>query len=190
MGFIASDKPCGKGPVPYCLDEVSRSGDARTRLEQLANAIKGAPTYHDLAKVLDKHLMAYVISNAGERARIVEHLNKNWFDASSKDAYFPGQPVAEIYAKGLLKALELSLNAATPVPLNAWWLIDDRTKVTMLTLADVDEKSGTTVGGRVTLLIQTPPPTQHGRGQSIMGKLAHAWFTREKSGQVDTEEVK
>jgi hypothetical protein len=192
MGFVSSGKPCGKGPIPFCLDEVSRGGNARTRLQQLSDAVKALPSYQDLATVLDTHLMAYVPEVASQRPKIVDHLKKNWFDELSPDAYFPGQPVAEIYAKGLLQAVEVSLKAATPVPLNTWWLIDDRTEVSMLTLADVDKKSGSTVGGRVTLLIQTPKPKgPSGHRNAIMGDLSHAWFTRKTdSGQVETDEIR
>jgi hypothetical protein len=42
----------------------------------------------------------------------------NWFDRTSEDLYFPQcQPIAPIFAEGVLKTLELSLNGkGDPVP--------------------------------------------------------------------------
>ena len=42
----------------------------------------------------------------------------NWFDRTSEDLFFPQcQPIAPIFAEGVLKTLELSLNGkGDPVP--------------------------------------------------------------------------
>ena len=53
--------------------------------------------------------MPHVITNAAERARIVAHLERHWFDQASPEAFFPGVPVASIYAQGVIKALDLAL---------------------------------------------------------------------------------
>ena len=83
-----------------------------------------APAFNGLTAVFDQYLLSHVITNAAERARVVAHLQRHWFDQTSPDAFFPGVPVASIYAQGVLKALDLALAGRRVVPLNAWWLLD------------------------------------------------------------------
>jgi hypothetical protein len=190
-GLLGPDDPCAKGPIPYCLDEVSKGVSARVRLEKLRDEIvKLGPNCHDLEKVFDAHLLSYFYPDDDKRSAITEHLKKNWFDENSSEAYFPNQRVAAIYASGVLKALELSLNAQDPVPLNAWWLVDSGlTTVKMLTFAELDG-NGVTVGGRVTLLIETPKPQGARGGRVILGNLAHAWVSEQRPAGVVTREIK
>jgi hypothetical protein len=129
-----------------------------------------------------------VISDASARRRIVTHLEQHWFDQASPEAYFPGVPVASIYAPGILKALELALaGRRLVVPLNAWWLIGFP-EMKLLSLADVDSTTSATIGGRVTLLILTPrpqgdsPPT----GTPIWGDIAQAFVTEQTDHVVTT----
>jgi hypothetical protein len=117
-------------------------------------------------------------------------LKANWFDADSPEAYFPHQPVAEIYAQGVLKAIELSLKGQRTIPLNSWWIVDSQ-EVKMLALADINEQ-GVTVGGRVTLLILTPRPRGEGERTRtpILGDEAEAWVSEQRENQVTTFRVR
>lgn len=134
--------------------------------------------------------MSHVITDAPERGRIVAHLERHWFDQASPEAFFPGVPVASIYAQGVLKALDLSLAGRRMVPFNAWWLLD-YPQVRLLSLVDVDS-AGVTIGGRVTLLIQTPRP--QGRGTPtrtpIMGKTAQAFVTEYRDNRIITVSIR
>ena len=149
--------------------------------------------YQGLEVVFDQYLFPYCIncfSDANERTRAVAFLRRYWFDLGSPDAFFPGFPVARIYAEGVLKALELSLNGRRVVPLNAWWILDT-TEPKMLVLADVDNQ-GVTVGGRVTLLVVTPRPSGRvrPRGAAILGQTAQAWVSERQDSQVVTVAVR
>jgi hypothetical protein len=182
--------PCAKGWVPYCLDQCSKGRGARARLRNLSQAIASlAPSYHGLEEAFDTHLLSGCVTDPRLRERIVEHLKMNWFDADSPQAYFPHQPVAQIYAQGVLKALELSLTRRRTVPINAWWIVDSQ-EVRMLTLADVNQ--GVTVGGQVTLLILTPRPGGDGETSRtpILGDEPEAWVSEQQGNQVTTRRVK
>jgi hypothetical protein len=173
------------------LDEFSKGRGARARLAGLRDAITAiAPDYRGLEDVFDKNLMAFVIANAAERARIVAFLKSHWFDAASAEAFFPGVPMARIYAEGVLKALEFSLNARRAVPLNAWWLIGFP-EPQMLTLADTND-AGMTVGGRVTLLVLTPRPQGDHRVSAtpILGDAAQAWVSEHRGNRVTTRSLR
>src|SRR5258708_18231097 len=119
----AGSVPCAKGAICYCLDEFSQGRGARTRVSALRKAIADlAPAdYAGLTDVFDRHLVSHVISSADARQRIREHLNRFWFDASSRSPFFPGIPVSRIYAEGLLRTLDLSLaGGGRTVPINSW----------------------------------------------------------------------
>ena len=190
MGFTTiGDVPVVKGPVPYCLEQISRGRGAGDRLRQLTRDIRSiAPSYRGLENVFDKDLLAYVF-NKRQRKIITEHLRSNWFDESSPETFFPGQAVAPIYAKGVLKALQLSLKGRRAVPINCWWIIDTAT-VSLLTLADVEQ--GTTLDTPITLLILTPRPSvgTPTKRNPIMGKIAKAWVSRSSGGQIATTAVR
>jgi hypothetical protein len=174
------------------LDEFSKGRGARARLSRLRDAIMAIASsdYQGLEEVFDRYLISYVIRDANERIRIVAVLKRHWFDPGSPDAFFPGFPVARIYAEGVLKALELSLNGRRIVPLNAWWILDT-TEPKMLVLADVNDQ-GVTVGGRVTLLVVTPRPRGGGtpRGPAILGETAQAWMSERQDNRVATISVR
>jgi hypothetical protein len=102
--------PCAKGAICHCLDEFSKGRGARPRVGRLRDAVAAlAPAFNGLTAVFDQYLLSHVITNAAERARVVGHLQRHWFDQTSPDAFFPGVPVASIYAQGVLKALDLAL---------------------------------------------------------------------------------
>lgn len=190
-GLVAEDVSLAKGAICQGLDEFSKGRGARTRIARLRDALAAlAPGYAGLTEVFDRNLLARIITNATERARVVAHLQRHWFDQNSPDAFFPGVPVASIYAQGVLKALDLALAGHRVVPLNTWWLLDFP-QVKLLTLADVDQAS-VTIGGRVTLLIMTPRPQDGGRptGTPILGETAQASVTEYSGNGVRTIDVR
>jgi hypothetical protein len=177
-------EPCAKGAICYCLDEVSKGRGARSRITQLRDALEAAPDFNDLTRIFDENLLTHVMT-AADRRSAVRHLQRHWFDQASPDAYFPGEPVASIYGQGVIRALNLALASRRGVvPLNAWWLIDSSREVTLYSLADVDR--GVTIGGRVTLLILTPPPRGDDppANEPIKGATAQAWVTH-RGGTID-----
>jgi len=176
-----------KGAICYCLDEFSKARGARARIVRLRDELAAlAPTFSGLTGVFDRYLLSHVITDAAERQRIVAHLEQYWFDQASPDAYFPGVPVASIYAQGVIKALDLALAGRRVVPLNSWWLLG-LPEVKLLSLADVDS-AGVTIGGRVTLLILTPRPQGGGRPtrRPILGETAQAFVTEHRNRAVRT----
>lgn len=186
--FVAGAVPCAKGAICFCLDEFSQGRGARARITKLRDAIAAlAPSYEGLAEVFDQYLMSHVIDDADQRQKIVAHLKKFWFDTDSKP-FFPGEPVAKIYAEGVLQTLDLSLKGKRPVPINAWWVLDSA-DLRMLNFADV--KKGVTISGNVTLLIMTPRPEGGGRAASpILGDVAEAYVTELQGKKVTTRRVR
>jgi hypothetical protein len=182
--------PCAKGAICHCLDEFSKGDGAHARVSRLRDALAAlAPPFDGLTEVFNEYLLSHVIKNAAARAKVVADLEQHWFDQNSRHTFFPGEPVASIYAPGVVKALDLALEGRPLVPLNAWWLIGFR-KVKLLSLADVDE--GVTIGGRVTLLILTPRPRGRGRptGRPILGNIAQALVTEYHEDRVRTIDVR
>src|SRR5262249_45281756 len=156
-GILPSDAPCGKGWVPYALEECSRLPNARIILEDLRQAISSlAPRYMNLTDVLDRHLLSHVVPSA-HRAKVVRHLERQWFGHDRRDSLFPDQDVPAIYAQGMIAALDLALRGGgqSPAPITSWWIVD-APKVKMLTFADVSGSGA--AEGPVTLLIMTPRP--------------------------------
>jgi hypothetical protein len=188
---VEENVPCAKGAICYCLDEFSKGRGARPRVRRLRDAVAAlAPSFNGLTAVFDRHLLSHVMTDADERARVVAHLQRHWFDQASPEAFFPGVPVVSIYAQGVLKALDLALAGQRVVPLNAWWLLD-YPEVKLLSLADVDQ-AGVTIGGRVTLLIMTPRPQGGGRPtrMPILGETAQASVTEYRDNSVRTIDVR
>jgi hypothetical protein len=172
-----------KGPVPYCLEEISKASDARVRLDTLRTDIAAlAPSYSGLAAVFHADLLSLVYPNPADADNIKAHLERHWFDATAP--YFPGEPVPEIYARGVLQALELSLNGTPsfrpPLEIDAWWQLD-HPNVEMLTLL--------TPSNRLSLHILTPRPPGSGVGPSpmILGQYSTAWVTAAANRVVDTK---
>ena len=177
--------PVAKGPVPYCLEELSRDTDARAIFGTLQRDIMAlAPTYGGLAAVFETDLLALLYSSA-EATAIRVHLERHWFDAPAATAYFPGVPVAEIYARGVLNALDLSLNGGPsdrpPLEIDAWWLVD-HAQVEMVTVRSPGSD-------RLILLILTPrPPGTPAAGKTpILGPFSAAWVTADVTGAVATK---
>lgn len=186
--FVAGAVPCAKGAICYCLDEFSKGRGARSRIAKLRDAIAAlAPSYAGLAKVFDEYLMSHVITDADQRQKIVTHLENFWFEPDSKP-FFPDEPVARIYAEGVLETLDLSLKGKRPIPINSWWVLDSA-DLRMLNFAEV--KKGVTISGNVTLLIMTPRPEGSGRASSaILGDVAEAYVTELQGKKVTTRRVR
>lgn len=191
---IPPNVPCSKGPVCFALDEFSAGPGARSRVRNLRDAIADlAPGYVGLAETFDQYLLRYAFNTHAARQAIVDHLNTYWFDPDSPSTYFPGVPVIEIYAEGVLQALELSLNGEGPVvPFDAWWVLGASEFVL---LSFVQSVGGATTSDDVTLLIETPRPIiTAARSPTstkwILGPTAEAYVTRQEGRVVTTSRVK
>jgi hypothetical protein len=170
--------PKAKGPVPYCLEEISKATSARARLETLQRDIKAlAPTYRGLAAVFETDLLTHFYEDPKAR-EIRLHLERHWFDAPDATAYFRGAAVAEIYAKGVLEALEKSLSGSgTPLKIEAWWHVGHE-KVAMVT-------APSTNGLRLEILTPRPVGAAGTGAPPILGFSA-AWVTEDVGGTVTT----
>jgi hypothetical protein len=91
-----------------------------------------------------------------DRIPYVRHLRRCWFGEDHSTLYFPGEPVAEVFAHGLTTTLELALrvNWRDPALINSWWMLD-APAVRLTNIADADRFGQVTA---VTLLVQTPRP--------------------------------
>jgi hypothetical protein len=114
------------------------------------------------------------MTNTRARQEIVEYLGRCWFDDNSTEAYFPNQGVAQIYAEGVLKALELSIKGRrTAVPIDAWWIVGSQ-EVRMLTF----------------ILTPRPSAPVEYHGPWILGQTAQAWASDRRDNQVSTLAVR
>ncbi|MGH6660568.1 MAG: hypothetical protein ACREA0_23755 [bacterium] len=192
MGFTAPYAPTAKGPVTYCLDELSKRPDARQRLVQLRDAIidlgskgksgKGGG-FHGLENVFAKHLLVHIYRDPKDPAkpdkeridRVTKYLKTSWFDEET--GWWPHfQPLAPIYAHGLLKTLNASLRGSPPMPIDSYWIIG-HTTVELITLKSKVQ---------VTLLIATPPPLDPAP-KGIWGESSEAWATARRAGRIAGE---
>lgn len=177
MGDFAHEEPVAKGPVTYCLDQMSELVQAERHLQDLSDAISGLSgnNFEGLEEVFGKYLFAPVY---GDRPDLIEkmtgYLHKCWFGPSSKDSYFPDSPnIARIYAVGILKTIDLSLKAKSgkPLPIDSWWQLD-YPRIAMINLVSKRQ---------VTLIIATPAPALP-TPAGIWGEEAEAWLSDERTG--------
>src|SRR5260370_27612186 len=119
---------CEKGPLPYCLDELSMRSSARDLLKELQSAIESLrrDNFDGLEGVFQRFLFPQAGIPEREAAKLTEYLKQYWFDKRSTNLFFAQfQPIAPLYATGILKTLELSLSGAPePVPIDSWCLVD------------------------------------------------------------------
>ncbi len=152
MSDLFQSNPVAKGPIPYCLDQMSIRKNARALLEELRAAIEGVRggDFRDLASVFEKYLFQPTDFGVEKSTQATLSLQKYWFDEKSPDAFFPAfQPIAPVYAAGVLKTLELSLGGRpAPLPIDAWWVLG-YAQVELINLVTARQ---------VTLLIATPYP--------------------------------
>jgi hypothetical protein len=187
--------PISKGNVCRALEKISIHGDAKTLVVDLREAIKAdAPNYPNLAEIFDKYALDPAGFSAVTRAQAVTHLKTFWFDPASPDAYFPGVPVAKIYAEGVVQTLDLSANGqdGNVVPISAWWQVDVA-DVRLINTTDIE--NGVTTGFYVILYICTPRPAdQPGIVPTppwILGQTSEAFVTRsDREETVETIRVK
>ncbi len=180
MGFVGPDFSIAKGPVTHCLDELSTGKGARKGLTALAKAVAGLrrKNFRGLEHVFAEHLFAYFYSQASIK-KITEHLGTYWFNEQTgwwRDV----QPIAPIYAVGLLKTIDESLRGKSrPLPIDSYWIIGYRA-VELMTL---ESKS------QVTLLIVTPEPGNRAPS-GIWGESSKVWVTVRRDGKVAALPVK
>lgn len=175
--------PTSKGTICRSLEKISLDPvHAMAWIVKLRDTIKAdAPNYPNLTAIFDLHAFEPAQVPPATRAQAIAHLNTFWFDAASPSAYFPGVPVARIYAEGVVKTLDLSANGphGTVVPITAWWLLDVA-DVRLINMTEID--NGVTTGSYVILQICTPrPEPQPGIAPTppwIVGRNAEAFVTR------------
>jgi hypothetical protein len=145
MSDSFQSNPVAKGPIPYCLDQMSIRPNARALIEELRAGIEGVRGggFRDLASVFEKYLFQPTDFGAEKGTQATSSLQKYWFDEKSPDAFFPAfQPIAPVYA-------ELSLGGRpAPLPIDAWWAMG-YPQVELINLVTARQ---------VTLLIATPYP--------------------------------
>jgi hypothetical protein len=177
MGGFAKDDPVAKGPVTRCLDELSVRPDARERFLALKGDILAIrdESYRGLERVFAARLFTDFYS-PGQIEQITRYLGTYWF--SQATGWWPAfQPIAPIYAIGLLQTLELSLSSGGPPrPIDSYWLMGHE-QVELINLATPRQ---------VTLLIATPAPPEPAAG-GIMSESAEAWVTLRRAGVTSNE---
>jgi hypothetical protein len=170
MSKCRPDFPAIKGPPAHALDQVSLWPNAREVLGAFRHAlleIKGAG-YRSLEKTFEECIYSRVYKKVETNEKITAYLNRYWFNERSTDVFFPKfQPIAPIFAEGLITTLELSLRGTpNPKPIDMWWLLD-YPEVKMINLVSP---------AQVTLLVATPwPPNVSPR--EIWGEDAEAYVT-------------
>jgi hypothetical protein len=166
-----------KGPVTRCLDDMSVRPDARARLVALRQGILALrnQSYRGLEAVFAAHLFPGFY-NAGQAEHITRYLETNWF--SQATGWWPAfQPIAQIYAIGLLQTLDMSLSKeGTPRPIDSYWIIGHE-QVELINLANPRQ---------VTLLIATPSPPELALG-GIMSQSSEVWVTLRRAGTTGNE---
>jgi len=177
MALAGPNDSVAKGPVTICLDQISIRADARPRLEALRRAIIAlAPGgYRGLEGAFAQHLFPGFF-NADQIARLSEYLGRYWFDEAT--GWWPEfQPIAPIYATGLLQTLNTSLAPkADPLPIDSYWVLNHH-HVEMLNLVSARQ---------VTLLIATPSPAELAPS-GMWSEESQAWVTTRRAGTTAGE---
>lgn len=167
MGPFAPQHPCAKGPLTYCLDELSLKKDAAALMKKLGNEIirLEPKDFRGLETVFETYLLQEIYRDAAKSAKVAAYLKRFWFDETSPDVFFPEiQPIAPVYALGVLKALDIAKDSQLPI--DSWWMMD-HPDIEMMNLVSPRQ---------VTLIIATPRPKGHSPG-GIWGEKGEAWTT-------------
>jgi hypothetical protein len=171
METVSTDVPAIKGAIPECMDTMSLRSDARALMMNLQDEIEALRDkgFANLANAFGKRLFAPIYQDLKRSRAITGYLKKYWFDESSEFAYFPGlQPIAPVYAEGILTTLRLSLRAkGSPTPIDAWWLVD-RQGFEMINLVSKQQ---------ITLIISTPRPGPIMKARPQLG-ATEVWTTK------------
>ena len=177
MAFVGPNDPVAKGAVTYCLDQISVRPDARELLDALRRAIAAlhGADFRGLERVFAEHLLRHVYDANGVTS-ITNYLRQYWFDEAT--GWWPAfQPIAPIYARGLLQTLNIVLGPKdAPLPIDAYWIVG-HAHVELMTLASPRQ---------VTLLIATPTPPE-AAPSGILGESSEAWVTARRAGRTDVE---
>jgi hypothetical protein len=172
MSGIHRANSVAKGPVLYCLEELSIRSNGRSFLEGARNAIADlAPSrYRDLGHVLAEHLVFPIFGVGRKSEKFMKYLNDYWLNPDSPTCEFvEHQPVCPVFGEGLVKTIDLSLQLSTgdsPKPIDTWWIVD-HPKVEMINLVSKF---------CVTLLVATPRPLIIAP-RGILNVEAEAWST-------------
>lgn len=177
MCFVKPDNPAAKGVVTHCLDEISKRSNADELLGALASAIAAlkAEGYTNLADVFASHLFAHIYTENDKIESFRKYLRDYWFDQSSKKVEFKNlQPIAPVYAEGVLKTISLAREKGLPI--DSWWVVD-HPSVQMLNLVSDQQ---------VTLIILTPRPEEV-PPRGIWSPEAEAWVTAQSDEHEQAE---
>jgi hypothetical protein len=172
MSGIRQTNSVAKGPVLYCLEELSIRSNGRLLLEQARNAIADLASsgYRDLGHALAEHLVFPIFGVGKKSDKFMKYLIDYWLNPDSPTCEFvEHQPVCPVFGEGLVKTIDLSLRSSTgdlPKPIDTWWIVD-HPKVEMINLVNKF---------CVTLLVATPRPLIIAP-RGILNVEAEAWST-------------
>jgi hypothetical protein len=171
MAFAGPNDSVAKGPVTICLDQMSVQANARARLEALRQAVAAlAPNnFQGLEGAFAQYLFPGFFSPA-QITSITSYLGQYWFNEAT--GWWPAfQPIAPIYATGLLTTLNLSLAPKDPLPIDSYWILN-HSQVELINLA---------AARHVTLLICTPQPIER-PPSGMWSEESQAWVTTRRAG--------
>jgi hypothetical protein len=177
MALAGPNDSVAKGPVTICLDQISIRADARSRLEALRQAIIALEPagYGRLEGAFAQYLFPGFF-NADQIARLSEYLGRYWFSEAT-GCWPEFQPIAPIYATGLLQTLNTSLALqGDPLPIDSYWILNHH-QVEMLNLVSARQ---------VTLLIATPSPVELAPS-GMWSEQSQAWVTTRRAGTTASE---
>ena len=177
MAFAGPNDSVAKGAVTICLDRISIRPDARPRLEALRQAVSAlAPArYRGLEGAFARHLFPDFFTPE-QIGRLTDYLGRYWFNEAT--GWWPEfQPIAPIYANGLLHTLNTSLAPkGHPLPIDSYWVLNHH-QVEMLNLVSARQ---------VTLLIATPSPSEPAPS-GMWSEESEAWVTTRRAGATAGE---
>jgi hypothetical protein len=179
MGSPHAIYSISKGPATHCLDQLSIAKGARKGLTDLSKGIASlrSKNFRGLERVFAERLFAPFYS-AARIQKVTEYLATYWFNEEM--GWWPHlQPIAPIYAVGVLKTLDQSLRGKSrPLPIDSYWILDHPT-VELMTLVSKSQ---------VTLLICTPEPGNR-QPSGIWGESSKVWVTSRREGKVAAAQV-
>ncbi|GAB4226480.1 MAG: hypothetical protein Kow0032_04160 [Methyloligellaceae bacterium] len=181
MGFRGKDESVSKGPVVRALEEISRGKDAKARLEALRAGILAAAEkdFAGLGEVFRENLLRHwsAVDAKGPDLinRMAAYLAQNWFSEELNDF---GHKTAEIYARGILSAIDASLRGGDPpLPIDSVWIVNhERVEMVVLERPDL-----------ILLLILTPETDDKRYEGEDPRAACDAWVTTESTKRYALE---